>query len=170
MPKHSTIVLIKKKHLTFRTRRNLRNHLIKDHQECYWVFWRFKFLNKDFSKGEYSTRMKIRPMANGKGAHTSSWYLITDVFPIFCEGIFYWIKDLGESLMRYQPVRPHELGNSSTIDPWFTPSLATSLNLWTNIVIFKLWTTWSFLEKLGPVEQQIPHDLKHVNNISVRQV
>ena len=99
-------------------------------------------------------------MANGKGAHTSSWYLITDVFPIFCEGIFYWIKDLGESLMRYQPVRPHELGNSSTMDPWFTPSIATSLNLWTNIVIFKSWTTWSFLKKLGLVEQdkQIPHD------------
>ena len=30
-------------------------------------------------------------MANGKVAYTSSWYLITDVFPIFCEGIFYWI-------------------------------------------------------------------------------
>ena len=36
-------------------------------------------------------------MANGKGAFTSSWYLITDVFPIFYEGIFYWTKDLWES-------------------------------------------------------------------------
>ena len=125
-----------------------------------WFFLAIWIFEQRFFEGRIFHKNEIRLMAKVKGVYTSSWYLITDVFPIFCEGIFYWIKDLWESLMRYQPVRPHELGNSSTMDPWFTPSLATSLNLWTNIVIFKSWTTWSFLEKLWPFEQdkQIPHD------------
>ena len=65
--------------------------LLNDFFLAIWIFEQRFFEGRIFHKNE------IRLMAKVKGVYTSSWYLITDVFPIFCEGIFSWIKDMWES-------------------------------------------------------------------------